>query len=196
MGDKDSHQITKGSLRAAISAVIVVLASTGFGRADCPGAGCPAISIGGNDCPGAGCPAFANRIEQQKTYLDLFGALQSGGSAPRPVESRLLLSLPFEGSETTLEPDDPFFSSTCASYAGFGVERIEVLGLSASQGDALAEARADSVAHYLAEACSPSQCALENCPNVTTRLPGDSDALPEMLTLDGSTTLIELRVVP
>lgn len=174
--------------------------------AACPGPGCPAIAFDdlvGGDCPGAGCPAFAARLGDQQAYVELFGALQSGGAEPRPVEGRILLDIPL--ADDTVWRDagmDGFLGATCRVLGDLGVQRVEVLGLAA--GDRAdradladrADQRAAAFAETLGATCRDGACGPGGCPAIAWRAAGPTDALPPDVLREGTGILIELRVVP
>ena len=92
---KENHAAAQSRRAIRPLAAVLLSLTAGAALAECPGRGCPAIrfDLGLGDCPGPACPAFASTLSDQQRYVELFGALQSGGDAPRPMDGRLLLQV-------------------------------------------------------------------------------------------------------
>lgn len=199
MGEEHTATVETGIWRRSLIVGLVACQIPTVVSAACPGAGCPAISFDmmGGDCPGAGCPAFEKTMEEQQSYLELFGSLQSGGEAQRPLDGRLLLDIPFpEGGVALPEEQAGFLGGTCDMLIGLGVRHVEVLGLRSDGPDGTAESRAAALAEDLTDACAEAGCAGASCPTATSRPPDPGDGLPDDVTAAPGHTLIELRVVP
>lgn len=199
MGSENTANAEKGIWRRALGCGLLMILAPTVLLAACPGPSCPAIAVGiaGGECPGAGCPAFASTMADQQSYLDLFGTLQSGGDAPRPVQGRLLLDIPFPEGEAALPGGNAtFLRGTCDLLTNMGIHHVEVLGFPRGGPDALATRRAASLADDLDAVCADAECPDGFCPVATSRPASPSDELPADLTPVAGHTLIELRVVP
>lgn len=199
MGNKDTAKVETGTWRRSLIAGLVAIQFPTVLSAACPGPGCPAISFDmlDGDCPGGGCPAFARTMEEQQSYLELFGSLQSGGDTQRPLDGRLLLDIPYPPGDVALpDAQAAFLDGTCDMLIGLGVRHVEVLGLQGDGPDGMATRRAAALAEDLAAACAQADCREASCPTATSRPPGQGDGLPANIRATAGRTLIELRVIP
>jgi len=199
MGSKDTAKVETGTWRRSLIAGLVAIQFPTVLSAACPGPGCPAISFDmlDGDCPGGGCPAFARTMEEQQSYVELFGALQSDGDTQRPLDGRLLLDIPYpQGAAALPDAQADFLHGTCDMLIGLGVRHVEVLGLQGGEPDGMAARRAAALAEDLTAACAQAGCSEASCPAATSRSPGPADGLPANIRATEGHTLLELRVIP
>jgi hypothetical protein len=127
------------------------------------------------------------------------GAIMSSG--PRSPEGRILLDFAFEANRATLAPQGlSEITDICVAVRSAGVQRIELIGLSAGSSAALTHARAEALRDAMVSRCVSESVWAGDCPGlgchaITVERESPEDALPVTGSGSGDETLIEIRVL-